>query len=173
MSSWMDGIDNVQLSSRLPAPPLGSHEATLVSVREHQSTRGAGIGLLVEVEIDGVPYAWRINLGGKFPEYGQRDAKQLCAALLGIEDPARAATEVTKAVTTSILSDDQPCKGNKFQITVFESKNVNPKNGEPYRTVRCRALSTGEASGVVALPPAPPAPPPVATFPPAGWVQHP
>lgn len=166
----MDGIDGVKITQRLDPLPLGVHDVTLLSVREHKGEKG-GLGVLVDVELDGRKYGYRIQLGGKFPEYGQRDVKALCAAVLGIADPAKAADEITKAVVASILSADQPMRGKTFRVSVSEDTKLD-KNGKPYLRVRA-SVTPGTSDSAPTLAPAVPSIPAAPAFPPSGWQVHP
>lgn len=166
--SWMDQVDDVELSSRSRALPFGTHEVTLISAREHRGRQG-GLGVLVDVEMGGKKYGWRIALGGKFPEYGVREVKALAAAVLGIQDPKKANAEITKGVIAALLSENSPMCGKAFGVEAYGQTN---KDGTPqcdprgvqYTKHVPYALSTAFAV---------PAIPSIEPFPPPGWQKHP
>lgn len=171
------GAGGVGLEARSAPCPLGDHEAEIVSIRQHNGI--AGPGILIDVEIAGKPCGWRIQLGGRYPQYGIRDAKILHAAVNGwaTDDPRAIAADTPQL--RHMMAEPCPFKGARIRVAVTQNVKpdrmtgqvkVDPQTGAPYLNVRPRALD-----GASAAPPVPAAAPIPASVsgPPPGWFDFP
>ena len=184
------GAAGVSASSRSPSCPLGRSRATIVAIRAHNGAdSGAGPGTLVDVEIDGNPCGWRIQLGGKWPKYGIKDMKRLLAACMNLSEHDPRITAADAPELRAMQADPTPYAGREIMVDVFENlkpeattgrPKIDKATGKPYLTVIPSAIDgTGTITGGSPTSSAPAAPPPVPATPrapagpPAGWFECP
>lgn len=174
------GAGAVGLDARTPPPPLGDHVAEIVSIRSHNGIAGPGILIDVTTGPAATPGGWRIQLGGKFPAYGIRDAKFLLAACEGWAKDDPRAVWADAPELRAMMADPTPYKGRKIRILVTEDTRpdkttgqvkIDKATGRPY--VRVQPFPLDGAAPLVASPAAPPPAPPAASGPPAGWYAFP
>ncbi len=133
------------------APELGNHRVKFVSMREHKSQKGSGNGIIVTVLQAGEERGTRIQLGGKFPQYGIRDVKAVIAAIEGKTGSDGTIAALDYAGMKPYFSDvDRKGWGSaEIEIEVFETDKVNPKTGRPYVNMRVFKLGSLANLGVI------------------------
>ena len=170
------------------SPELGNHRVGYVSMREHRSEKGSGNGIIVRVMQAGEERGFRIQLGGKFPQYGIRDVKAVIAAIENTTGSDPRIVAMDYAAMKPYFSDvDRKGWGvGEIEIEVYEADKVNAKTGRPYVNARvfkvgslgnlgvvlpsrvgapAPAQATAPAAPVAAAPPPAPSPPPAAQAP--------
>ena len=179
------GAGGLSASSRQPPCPIGRSRAKIVAIRAHNGAdSGAGPGILVSVDVAGAACGWRIQLGGKWPTYGIKDAKRLWAACNGLSEHDPRVTACDAPELRAMQADPTPYAGREIMIEVFENTKIDRETGrvkidkatgKPYLTVIPSALDGAAFAPAPAAPPAPaPVPAPAAPAgPPAGWFDFP
>lgn len=139
-NSLIDGIDNVKVYDEVPNIAQGSYELEVENLMADRSKQTGNDYFRATVKVlkaEGqgatpVGTTTQILLSSpKFPEYAIKDMKKLVAAVAGMK-----ASEVTQQNVKTIITDEQPAKGNVFKAVVTHAKDDDGtvktyKSGDP------------------------------------------